>query len=163
MQFSDEDASFLDGGIHLTEEGFTATKPKAIKVDKAKADDIAAALKAANGRATAHTFTEFGEISRRADGAEKALDALGIPKADRAGARYVAQSGSTLPNAYKFKTTATVVTLLRRPSAWYLESASTYDLYPKSTPGARLELTPEQDAIAVAYLRRGYTIRKPKG
>ena len=119
---------------------------------------IEAALKAANGTATAHTYTRAADIAALARTAEAKLEALGIPKAMRAGAAMVAVSGSKLPNCYKYTAKATIVRLIRRGAGWYLESAGTTDLHPGSTPAERLHLTPEQDAKAIAVLRKQYTL-----
>ncbi len=154
-----DDASFLGGGLYLTENGFAASKGARIKVARDKATEIEAALREANGRATRHTFTAFGEIERIAERGEKALESIGIPKADRPGARYASVSGSCLPSAYNYKARATNVVLIRRSSAWWLEHVAPFELHPKTTPGDRLELTREQDAKAIAVLRRHYTIR----
>jgi len=97
---------------------------------------VEAALKAANGGATAHTYT-------------------------RAGAAMSAVSGSRLPNAYKYTAKATIVRIIRRGAGWYLESAGTTDLHPGSTPAERLHLTPDQDAKAIAVLRTQYSLMTP--
>jgi len=134
---------------------------KTIKItsnDIVSHDAIEAALKAANGRATAHTFTSSADITDLARTAEAKLEALGVPKAMRAGAAMMATSGSKLPRAYKYTAHATIVRLIRRGAGWYLESAGTTDLHPGSTPAERLHLTPEQDAKAIAVLRKQYTL-----
>ena len=122
---------------------------------------IVAALKAANGKATAHTYTRAVDIAALARTAEAKLEALGIPKAMRAGAAMMATSGSKLPNAYKYAAQATIVRLIRKGAGWYLESAGATDLHPGSTPAERLRLTPNQDAKAIAVLRTQYALITP--
>lgn len=134
------------------------TKP--IKIDKANAAAIEERLASVNGKASRHTFTTYGEVWRQAEDAEKVLESLSISKAARSGARYVAQSGSNLPNAYKYAAKASVVTLERRSSAWWLVGVVTYDLHPKHTPTRYVHLTAEQDETAVAALRKRYVVQK---
>jgi len=122
---------------------------------------IVAALRAANGKATAHTYTHAIDIATLARTAEAKLEAFGIPKAMRAGAALIAVSGSKLPSAYKYTAQATVVRLIRKGAGWYLESAAATDLHPGRTPAERLHLTPEQDAKAIAVLRTQYALITP--
>jgi len=141
---------------------------KPIKIERdargvaVNADLVAAWLAEANGRASRHTFTAWSDIEAEASTAESKLDKLGIPKAERAGAKLIAQSGSVLPNAYRYTARGTVITLLRRSSGWYLETVSGYDLCPKHVPGHMLHLTPEQDAKAIEVLRHHYAIQRPR-
>ena len=123
-------------------------------------EKLEAALSAVNGRATTHTWVarSLFSIERLAAEAEKQLHRLGVPKRERAGAKYVAQSGSRLPNAYHGTAVATTATLLRRSSHWYLVDYERYDLWPRHPPQRTLVLTADQDARAVANLRRGYAV-----
>lgn len=143
----------------------TTFKPIKIERDNTgvakNTDLIAAYLAGVNGKATAHTFTSWAEIATVAEDAEKRLERLGIPKNERAGARFDAQSGEKLPNAYKYTARGTVVTLTRRSGGWYLTHARSYDLYTGHNPTATLWLTPEQDAKAIEVLRRAYGIIPP--
>ena len=131
---------------------------KIISDDSVSHAAIEAALKTANGRATAHTYTRAADITYLARAAEAKLEALGVPKAMRAGAAMTATSGSKLPNAYKYTAQATVVRLIRKGAGWYLESAAATDLHPGSSPAERVCLTPEQDAKAIAILRKQYDV-----
>jgi hypothetical protein len=126
--------------------------PQSIKLE--------AMLKLVNGRAITHTWVARGlfSVERVAVEAEKQLHSLGVPKRERAGAKYVAQSGSRLPNAYRGTAVATTATLLRRSSHWYLVDYERFDLWPGDTPQHTLVLTADQDARAVAELRRGYAV-----
>lgn len=130
---------------------------KSIKITDTAA--ITAALDEVNGKATAHTFTTAWEINACAEDAESKLYLLGIPKKDRAGAQYVVQSGSRLPNAYKHGAITTVVTLSRNNSGWKVEKISQATLYPNCTPRKLLLLTPVQDAIAISNLRKCYSVQ----
>jgi hypothetical protein len=131
---------------------------KPIKLAKENEAAIEAALKAVNGRASTHAWTTLFELEKAAFWAEKRLERLELPKAVRPGARFVAQSGETLPNAYKYQATTTTVELLRRGAGWYLVDAMQSGLYPKATPRHVLTLTPAQDAKAIEVLRRDYLI-----
>jgi len=132
-------------------------KPIKITTDSA---EIAAFLLAVNGRATAHTYITAAHMVECATHAEARLEALGIPKALRAGAESIQQSGDKLPNAYKYCATTTVVTLRRHSAGWYLVAAVRSDLWPRHRPMSVLRLTSEQDAHAVRVLRRRYFVQE---
>ncbi len=130
-----------------------------IKITKSNSVKIHDALHAVNGRARAHTFTEFFEIDRLAGDAEKRLDDLGIPKVCRAGAVYRAKSGERLPSAYRYSAIATSVILIRRSAGWYLDAVAEGEIWGGSkSDNGTLTLTAEQDAIAVEKLRLGYSV-----
>jgi hypothetical protein len=121
-------------------------------------DAVRAALAAVNGKAERHAYTLPSEIAAVADDAERALARLDVPKAARKGARYVSQSSGNLPNAYKYKATGTVITLERGATAWFLVDVAACDIWPGKAPIYRLTLTPDQDAAAVASLRKAYGV-----
>lgn len=129
---------------------------KTIKITDAAA--VTAALAEVNGKANAHTYTTAWEINALTERAEAELEALSIPKKHRAGARYAAQSGSRLANAYKHGAITTGVTLTRNTEGWRLENVSQIKLYPGQSPRPILVLTAAQDAIAVAHFRRSYAV-----
>jgi hypothetical protein len=120
---------------------------------------ITAALAEVNGKATAHTYTHAHQVAKIAEEAEAELEALGIPKKHRAGARYAAQSGSQLPKAYKHGAITTGVTLTRNSTGWTVASVSQITLYPGQSPQPILILTAAQDAIAVANFRSKYSVQ----
>ena len=129
-----------------------------MKINIADTDAVRAALVAVNGKAERHAYTLPSEISAVADDAERQLARLDVPKAARKGARYVSQSGSKLPNAYKYKATGTTVTLARGAAGWFLVDVAACDIRPGHAPFQRLTLTPDQDAHAVAALRKAYRV-----
>ena len=129
-----------------------------MKINIADTDGVRAALAAVNGKAERHAYTLPSEISAVADDAERQMARLDVPKAARKGARYVSQSGSLLPKAYKWTATGTTVTLERGASAWFLVDVTACDIRPGAAPFERLTLTPDQDAVAVAALRKAYRV-----
>lgn len=126
------------------------------------AEEITAALAEVNGRATSHTFTYASDVQHLALEAEKRLDALHIPKAARAGAVFIGESGERLPNAYKYAAQTTTVTLVRKGKGWFVRHIARSSLYSRQTPTNELLLTPEQDALAVAAFRRAYKVVAPQ-
>jgi hypothetical protein len=130
---------------------------KSIKITDTAA--ITAALAEVNGKATAHTYTHAHQVAKIAEEAEAELEAFGIPKKYRAGARYAAQSGSRLANAYKHGAITTGVTLTRNSTGWTVASVSQITLYPGQSPQPILILTTAQDAIAVANFRSKYSVQ----
>jgi hypothetical protein len=131
---------------------------KPIKLTIDNADAIVTALKAVNGKAKEHTFTTASHVIELADLAEGRLDKLGIPKAMRQGARYMAESGEILPARYQYAATTTMVRIDRRSGAWWLTMVQASKLYPKSRPASDLFLTAAQDAHAIEVMRRAYAI-----
>lgn len=133
---------------------------KAIKIISENAEAIEKALAEVNGKSTAHTFTAAIDILHISDRAEGRLDALGIPKAERKGARFIQESGERLPARYQYKARTTRVVIERRASAWWLATVIPDEIYPTAKPYQQLVLTAAQDAKAIEVLRRGYTVIK---
>lgn len=129
-----------------------------IKISVENEIAIEQALKSVNGKAQAHTFTHWIDIQRIADEAETKLDKLGIPQAMRKGALYVANSGETLPSAYKYAATVTSATIERRSSGWYIRDLALGDRYPREKPRRALYLTRGQDEKVIANIRKLYHV-----
>src|SRR3954465_11545984 len=123
------------------------TKP--IKIIIENRDAIEAALRAVNGKATAHTYTSVYAMIRLAEEAEGELVVFGLPKNLRPGATYEKQSGGYLPNAYKNIAIATRVVIERRSSGWYLTGVQPASLFPRQNPRGYLTVTKKQADEAV--------------
>ena len=120
---------------------------------------VEAALLAVDGKSKEHTFTDYSKIAEVVQDAESGLEKLGILKKDAAGAKFIAYSGGTVPNSYKYSRTGTAIQLERKSSGWHLTSIKTYNLYQKP-PHNQFILTVKQDACAIASLRQKYNIEK---
>ena len=121
---------------------------KAIKIFTGNASAIKAALAAANGSATAHTFTDIEDVYCAADAAEAQLIKL-VSKKLASGAVYISQSGGALPNAYKHSRKVTTIRLERRSSDWWLVAVVCHDAY-REAGKSRLTLTETQRDFAVS-------------
>ena len=121
---------------------------KAIKIFTNNASAIKAALAAANGSATAHTFTDLEDVYCAADVAEAQLIKL-VSKKLASGAVYTSQSGGALPNAYKHSRKVTTIRIQRRSSDWWLVAVVCHDAY-KEAGKSRLTLTQSQRDFAVS-------------
>jgi hypothetical protein len=119
---------------------------------KIRIEKCAAALAAVNGQATEHTYTEYA-LEHVAARAEAQMTALGLTQAQRAGAVVHCVSGGSVPNAYKFSRWLTRATLTRTSGGWWLTAASRVSGW---AGFEALYLTEQQDAAAVAHLRKGY-------
>ena len=119
---------------------------------KTKIERCGVLLRLANGSAKEHTYNEtsIGMVAARA---EAQLTALGLTKKQRAGAVVHCASGGDVPNAYKYSRALTRATLTRTSGGWWLTAASCYNGW---AGFEALYLTPEQDAAAIAHLRKGY-------
>ncbi len=131
-----------------------------IKIEAKNRDVIEAALKAVNGTASRHTYGSFVDVENAMRYADVQMDRLGIPRGYRKGAKYIEQSGDTLPKAYGYEAKTTTITIERGSSAWYLVEVKESGLYPRSKPLMRLTMTAEQDGIAVAQLRKKYVVAR---
>jgi hypothetical protein len=119
---------------------------------KIKLEKCVAALAAVNGQASEHTYTPHA-LMAVAERAEAQMDALGLTLAQRAGAVVHCVSGGSVPNAYKYSRALTGATLTRTSGGWWLTAASRV----KAWDGREaLHLTKQQDAAAIAHLRKGY-------
>ncbi len=126
---------------------------KPIKISPENGDAIEDALKAANGRATTHTWTRYSDIGALAITAERDLEGYLIPKAMRSGATCTKSSGGYLANAYNNTAIQTTAVIERRSSAWYLTEVYQTALYPKTNNRAQLSITQEQaDYAAKRFL-----------
>jgi hypothetical protein len=119
---------------------------------------LEAALTAANGKATTHTFTAL-EVLYLAKSAESRLAALGLAKRARKGAMLKALSGAALPGSYKYRAIRTHVTIERGASCWFLTGVFAKDYAGQERPFRNLYLTPEQDCEAVTLFRKQYGVR----
>lgn len=124
---------------------------------KARVAKVRNVLEQVNGYAMGHTYTTNADLVAVVARVENQLAALGLPKKARAGAVYIAVSGGRVANSYKYPRAATRATLTRRASGWWLTSVSATTIN-RDAPRPILMLTSEQDAIAVAELRKGYSI-----
>ena len=130
---------------------------KPIPIAAHNAEKIEAALRAVNGSASRHAYTSFNDIAAEAARAERKVLAL-LTKTQAAGARFLSTSGGSVPNSYRHARVGTSVVLERRRAWWVLVSAERSTLR-DTAPTAKLVLTVEQDAAAVARLRAGYVVR----
>jgi len=131
-----------------------------IKINDTNREAITAALAAANGKATAHTFTHSSSVSAAARDAERKLDDLGIPKGQRAGATARARSNGSVPNAYKYTRVVSRITITRGSSAWFLTDVKAVETWDKTAGGTYVTVTAAQDAIAIAKFRASYSVKK---
>jgi hypothetical protein len=129
-----------------------------IKINDTNREAITAALLAANGKATAHTFTSASEVVAAKNNAEAQLTALELNKGERAGVVAYAVSGGSLQNAYKYSRTITRVTLLRGSSDWFLTDAKSYDSWQKKAGEVRVTLTCAQAASVVAKFSTRFSV-----
>jgi hypothetical protein len=134
------------------------TKAVLICVENAK--EIEQALAAENGRAKFHVFLTYDEIKKLAIEAECELSNLGIVKAKRTNALYVAYSGDAVAKAYGYTRTGNGVVLRRAGRGWTLLPDRIFRTELQKNGGAanRLLLTVEQDELAILALRRCYEI-----
>lgn len=130
---------------------------KAIKITKGNAVEIQAALRAVNGKATAHTFTSYEEIAAMAESAEKrVLELLG--KKDAVGAKWAATSGDKVSSSYKHARIGTHVVLARRSTGWFLTNVIPATLFAEGGWPGKITLTEQQAELAIKRFQKGFHI-----
>jgi predicted short-subunit dehydrogenase-like oxidoreductase (DUF2520 family) len=131
---------------------------KEIKITQANAQKIEAVLREVNQKSTAHTYVRFDQIEALVADAESLLIKLLSAKKHFPGAVFVATSGASVPNAYKYSRDATCVTLTRKPTGWFLTDAVSTKIY-KDGGKKILRLTEAQDAIVYKVVRTNYQVQ----
>jgi hypothetical protein len=131
-----------------------------IKIDERNSCKIEAALAAVNNKSNAHTYTKANQIIELAEEAENDLLKLVELKKNAVDASLVSTSGSPVAKAYgHHERNATKVKLDRLASGWYLTEACHTTI---ATIGGytHLNLTTEQDDLAVKKFRSQYNVKK---
>jgi len=129
-----------------------------IKINETNREAITAALAAANGKATAHTFTNASEIISAACDAELQLASLGLNKGDRAAVIAHAISGGSVPSAYKYARTITRVSLVRGGADWFLTEAKSFETFSRHAGETRITLTSAQATAVVAKFSARFSV-----
>jgi hypothetical protein len=122
---------------------------------------LAAALAAANGKASAHTAS-LRDLADAATNAEAQLAALGLPVTRRRGARADYLSGGSVATAYKYPRTITHATLQRGTSGeWYLTACVTTSAWPTVAGSVTVSIPADADEYLVAKLHDRYSVIRP--
>ena len=132
---------------------------KPIRICEENRAAIEALLKEVNGKATTHTYTEYGEILYLADRAENAVASL-LLKKDFVGAQWFEISGAHVANAYKYARQGTAVTLVRKSGGWHLIEARAAKLFVSGGGKGRLYLTEAQSEAAQKELAKRFTVMR---
>ena len=111
-----------------------------MKINLKNRAKVEAALKAANGRASAQALTRAEHINAIAERAERVLTARGVSKKERAGCgvEYVPPGPS---NAYKYSYVTTRVILIRGGKDWFLTECSRFEGWPGQREVFKLRVT----------------------
>lgn len=107
------------------------------------------------------TINTMDDVMAQVDRAERMLAQLGITGRDRIGATVTCLSGDPVWKKYKQKRIATRVVIEKVANGWVLAEAER-DYIRQDGGYWNLELSQEQDEIAVRYLRSFYTIKECK-
>lgn len=129
-----------------------------IRVMDTNKGKIEAALDSVNGRSDTHCYTTYSEIVEIVEHAERQLAALLPQRTYRAGAKYVSESGGSVPHSYRYARTTTHVTVERSASGWFLVGVCRSSLWPNQCGTDRLILTPGQDKRALENFKRRYSV-----
>lgn len=127
-----------------------------IKINETNREAITAALAAANGKATAHTFRSWYSLLECARLSEAKLDHLGLKKGSRPGAIATATSGGSVAHAYKYTRITSIAVLERGASAWFLVDLSIAESFRRTAGDTYISLTAAQDAEVTAKFHAKY-------
>lgn len=111
-----------------------------IKLIPQNLEKIQAALDEINGKATKHVYTAQ-DVLKEAEEAEHKL--RGLPKVLQVGAKAYAESGESLPNAYKHSRVVNYVRIERFASGWFLTDLGTKQAW-RDTVSLSVSISPEQ-------------------
>jgi len=128
-----------------------------IRIHEDNAVAIEAALHKANGAALTHTFNCYSDIEAEADLASSRLGELGLPVKLWKGARFRTWSGGRVAKSYKYSRQATMVTLERRATGWFLVDVQQTAVWEKP-PEPQLCVTRYQADEAQRRFAERYTI-----
>jgi len=132
------------------------------------AESVTQWLKDENGKATAHTYTYALEIERLVEQAESKLDRDGVTVKNCAGTVVIAWSGVPTSKSYgrtsRGPVIATMVTLRRNGSAWYVDAVSRTDRWPGPGGGEKIIVSISKAARddVVCKALAGYVVQSDK-
>ena len=127
-----------------------------IKITEANLEKIQAALDAVNGKATEHTYSRAETVISIANRAEVVVLSM-LAKKDAKGARFISNSGSTMPNSYRYSRKGTQLVMERTSKGWTLTEVAEITLW-KEGGKDYLRLTLAQDKLAVSRFRKNYGV-----
>jgi hypothetical protein len=116
-------------------------------------------IDAAIGKWLTHGTTIF-QMRDFANQAEKLLDKIKLPKADRSGVQHAFYSGSVVPNRYRHERSTHCVLLERGTRDWYLKSVYRTTQSPSQGHRAETYLTKKQRDIVVRQFTKQFTVLK---
>lgn len=94
---------------------------------------IEAALKAANGKANAHTITSYQEVVEAVERAENLLCQIHLDtKKAMIGAEYKHTPAGPSSKSYKYRATTTQICMKRGARDWFLTCAEKCEVFPKN-------------------------------
>lgn len=130
-----------------------------IKICEKNIAKISAALAAANGKSTAHTYANYADIEKLVERATEYENGFlrYIPKKNRAGIKIDFISGDGVARTYKYSRTATAVTLLRGAVGWFLTGVQQTTIY-EAGGDETVQLTQYQSDCLHATLSSRYTV-----
>ncbi len=121
---------------------------------------LAAALAAANGRASAHT-ARLGDLVASALDAEQQLAALGLPESRRVGCLATYTSGGRVPSSYRYPRLVTRARLERTSGGWYVTNLTTLTVWPAQAGRVVVSIPAPTDEYLVAKLHDRYAVIRP--
>ena len=133
--------------------------------DKALEAAINSAINAARGSIQKNVPT-YADIWVAADGAEKKLDSLKIPVADRPGAIVYFRPEGPDAKSYKYAQNTVEMQAERKRDGWVMTHVGRTLVYPQQAETERLFLTPKQRDIAMERgmmaLQQKFSVQEPK-
>ena len=130
---------------------------KNIKFDIKNAAKINVLLGEVNGRASGHTYYDFGDFKTEAERFIWKIEALLGGKKYCLGAKFYIESGGSVKSAYKYTRIGTRISLECRASGWFVTNIQRADIWAKGGE-SKIVLTQAHHDQAVKVLRNGYQV-----
>lgn len=125
-----------------------------IRIIEKNATAIEAALKKANGRATAFTVTDYATVAKVASRVEQDIVRATGAKKYLPGCVVRFRSGYRVASAYKHRRIVTILTITFTKSGAFLTGVDTDEIFPNQGESRIVELTEEaEDAVCDRVLR----------
>lgn len=133
-----------------------------IEIIRGNEQQLAAALKKANGRATKNTAT-VADVFRLAERAELQLDIDELPVSHRAGIEATWCGRGPAAKAYGYRMTRTRLTIRRghRDRGWYLTCPDRAQVYPRQPEKFDIRINCEQRDWIIRHVLAPYSVRAP--
>lgn len=128
-----------------------------VKVAHENLEKLSAAISKVEGKSEVNRLS-FQTLIELTEHAESKLEDLCIPAKYRRGSQLEFSPSGPYSNSYKYGQGATTVMLIRKSSAWFVQTVERSKVYPKSPEKRILKITSQQRDIAIRKFSRQFEV-----